>query len=197
MKKLLILILPAVLMFSCNNVTELPQVTTTNPIVSDTAVIIGGDVTFTEGDNKTTRGVLVDELINKGTDEKPTMYFESALFNGLSFDVYEDGQLKSEANYKDGKQDALEKFWSVDGKLTYEANYKDGKQDGLEKRWFAWGTLGYEANYKDGKQDGVEKFYFETGQLDYQNYWKDGKQIGSTRPAPEEELVEESIKGDI
>ena len=71
------------------------------------------------------RRVLVDELINKGTDEKPTMYFESALFNGLSFDVYEDGQLKLEVNYKDGKQDGLSKEWYEDGQLDFEANYKD------------------------------------------------------------------------
>ena len=54
---------------SCNKVTELPQVTTTNPVVSDTAFIVGGDVTFTGGDNKTTRGVCWSTSPNPTTSD--------------------------------------------------------------------------------------------------------------------------------
>ena len=54
---------------SCNNVAELPQVTTTNPVVSDTAVIVGGDVTFTGGDKITTRGVCWSTSPNPTTSD--------------------------------------------------------------------------------------------------------------------------------
>ena len=54
---------------SCNNVTELPQVTTTNPIVSDTTIIVGGDVTFTGGDVNTTRGVCWSTSPNPTTSD--------------------------------------------------------------------------------------------------------------------------------
>ena len=64
------------------------------------------------------------------------MYFESALFNGLSFDVYEDGQLKLEENYKDGKLDGLAQYLYDNGQLKYEANYKDRKEDGVRIDWF-------------------------------------------------------------
>ena len=60
MKKLIVALMAMLFVTSCNNVTELPQVTTTNPVVSDTAVIVGGDVTFTGGDNKTTRGGVLE-----------------------------------------------------------------------------------------------------------------------------------------
>ena len=66
MKKLMIALSAMLFVTACNNVTELPQVTTTNAVVSDTAVIVGGDVTFIGGDNNTTRGVCWS------TSPKPT-----------------------------------------------------------------------------------------------------------------------------
>lgn len=57
MKKLILSLLAIVLMTSCNNVTELPQVVTTNAVITDTAIYLGGDVTFTGGDRQTVRGI--------------------------------------------------------------------------------------------------------------------------------------------
>jgi antitoxin component YwqK of YwqJK toxin-antitoxin module len=37
------------------------------------------------------------------------MYYEGVLFNGIGFDVYKNGQLKGEVNYKNGKRDGLYK----------------------------------------------------------------------------------------
>ena len=69
MKKLMIALSVILFVTSCNKVTELPQVTTTNPVVSDTAFIVGGDVTFTGGDNKTTRGVCWSTSPNPTTSD--------------------------------------------------------------------------------------------------------------------------------
>jgi surface protein len=60
MKKVLLLV-SLMIVFSCNKVTDLPQVTTSNAMVSDTAVILSGDVTFTGGDKNTTRGICWSE----------------------------------------------------------------------------------------------------------------------------------------
>ena len=69
MKKLMIALSAMLFVTSCNNVTELPQVTTSNPAVSDTAVMAGGDVTFTGGDNKTARGVCWSTIPNPTTSD--------------------------------------------------------------------------------------------------------------------------------
>ena len=82
MKKLMIALSALLIVTSCNNVTELPQVTTTNPVVSDTAVIVGGDVTFTDGDNNTTRGVCWS------TSPNPTTAENFLLDNALGIGVY-------------------------------------------------------------------------------------------------------------
>ena len=86
MKKLMIALSAMLFVTSCNNVTELPQVTTTNPTVSDTAVIVGGDVTFTGGDNNTTRGVCWSTSPNPTTSDS----FKMDASNGsgeFSFDI--------------------------------------------------------------------------------------------------------------
>jgi len=96
---------------------------------------------------------------------------------GFVREWYEDGQLKSECNYKDGKRDGAEKGWYEDGQLKYECNYKDGKRDGAEKGWYEDGQLKSECNYKDGKWD-LWKGWNEDGQLQF-NY-KDGRHAGNT-----------------
>ena len=72
--------------------------------------------------------VLMDELINKGSNRDPIMYSEKGLFNGIGFDVFENGQIKYEENYKDGKREGIYKEWYENGELYYEGNYKDGKR---------------------------------------------------------------------
>ena len=79
--------------------------------------------------------VLYDELTDKGTGEKPIMYYEGALFNGVGFSVYQDGQLEWEENYKDGKKDGLAKYWYENGQLRFEVNWKDGEPDYSYKSW--------------------------------------------------------------
>ena len=96
MKKLMIALSAMLFVTSCNNVTELPQVTTTNPVVSDTAVIVGGDVTFTDGDNNTTRGVCWSTSPNPTTSDN----FMLDASNGAgvySFDIL--GQLMPNTEY--------------------------------------------------------------------------------------------------
>jgi antitoxin component YwqK of YwqJK toxin-antitoxin module len=70
--------------------------------------------------------VLQDELINKGTIESPLMYFEGKPFTGVAFAVHENGQLRSEFNYKAGKEDGLWSNWDDNGVLTDNGKSIDG-----------------------------------------------------------------------
>ena len=78
------------------------------------------------------------------------MYFEGKPFTGVGFDVYSNGLMMFEANYKNGKLDGLFKFWYLNGQLANSSNYKDGELDGLDKGWYEDGRLGYSFNWKDG-----------------------------------------------
>ena len=63
MKKLLF-ILSGILLLSCNRVTELPQVTSPNLVVTDTGLFARSEVNFTGGDRNTTRGFCWSESPN-------------------------------------------------------------------------------------------------------------------------------------
>lgn len=121
--------------------------------------------------------VLLVQLTNKGTEESPTMYFESKLFTGVCFDAYEDGQLAYEYRYKDGKNDGLCQRWNADGQLAYEGNCKDGEMDGLSRGWYEDGKLRYKSNFKDNELDGLSQGWYENGLLKFELNFKDGVEI--------------------
>ena len=101
--------------------------------------------------------------------------YEDGKLHGLSKEYFENGQLKFIHNHKNGEYHGLLKGYYVDGKLKYEFNYKNDKKDGLCKDYFENGQLKFEGNYKEGKLDGLCKDYFENGQLKFEGNYKEGK----------------------
>jgi antitoxin component YwqK of YwqJK toxin-antitoxin module len=96
--------------------------------------------------------------------------------DGLYRRWHENGQLESEANYKDGNLDGLYREFHENGKIKEEENYKDGNLDGLCRSWYCDGQLGEEANYKTGKLEGLYRRWTQTGKLDADVDYKDGRQ---------------------
>ena len=63
--------------------------------------------------------VLIDDLTNKGKEDSPIMYIEGKLFSGIGFEVYPNGQLKNERNYKDGILHGLQKTYIDENRRSY------------------------------------------------------------------------------
>jgi antitoxin component YwqK of YwqJK toxin-antitoxin module len=97
--------------------------------------------------------------------------------DGVQRGWYENGQLAYERNYKDGETVGVFRWWHKNGQLEFEWTYKDGKEDGVQRRWYENGQLAYEWNKKDGKDDGVFRNWYENGQLDYEEYYINGKEV--------------------
>ena len=124
MKKLIVPLITMILITSCNNVTELPQVTTTNPVVSDTSVIVGGDVTFTGGDKNTTRGVCWSTSPNPTTSDN--FYISNSTGAGI-FNTEISIELEAQTTYyirafaenQVGKQYGNEVEFRVEWNLNY------------------------------------------------------------------------------
>ena len=57
------------------------------------------------------------------------VYFKSdtTLVSGVVRQWHDNGQLRSEEIYKDGKKDGVWKRWNEEGKLISEETYKDGE----------------------------------------------------------------------
>ena len=70
--------------------------------------------------------------------------------NGVVETRYDNGQLKTRENYKNGKLNGLYESWYETGKPWSRKNYKNGKRDGLHESWYENGQLELRASYKDG-----------------------------------------------
>ena len=86
---------------------------------------------------------------------------------------YNNGVLRYDGNWKDGKRNGKGKSFGVDGGLCYDGNWKDGKKDGKGK-YYNDGDLLYDGNWKDGKMDGMVKVYNQDGLIRTKEIWKEG-----------------------
>ena len=79
------------------------------------------------------------------TDKGKETYYKSKLFNGIGFDVYSNGQLKEEWNYKRGMKTA-HKVWYENGQLSEEATYYwTGRYIAERICWYDNGQLEYDS----------------------------------------------------
>jgi antitoxin component YwqK of YwqJK toxin-antitoxin module len=68
-------------------------------------------------------------------------------FTGNAVSFFENGQLKSKTNYKDGNIVGLTVSYYENGNLRSQLNYKDGKRDGFYKI------------FKEDESDSLESWY--------------------------------------
>ncbi|MDA7509052.1 toxin-antitoxin system YwqK family antitoxin [Akkermansiaceae bacterium] len=101
-------------------------------------------------------------------------------YTGKVFEFHDNGQKKSEGNYKDGKQDGHDVTWYDNGQKRSEGNYKDGKVHGPVVIWYENGQKRSEGNYKDGKLHGDGRGWHENGQKNFESEWKNGKETSRT-----------------
>ena len=72
-------------------------------------------------------------------------------FTGKNLCKYENGQKKSEGNFKDGKRDGVYNSWYKNGQIKSERIYKEDEEIGKWTYWHENGQKEHEVNYKDGK----------------------------------------------
>ena len=78
---------------------------------------------------------------------------------------YENGQLKGEGSFKNGKPEGLFKTYYDNGQLEGEGSFKNGKPEGLHKMYYDNGHLESEITYKNGKEIN-RKSYEDARQVD-------------------------------
>ena len=62
------------------------------------------------------------------------------------------------------KDNKLKTFWYENGEMKNQVNFKNGKMDGLLKGWYENGDKKLEKYFKDGKRDGSSVMWYENGQ---------------------------------
>ena len=71
--------------------------------------------------------------------------------DGLVEEFYDNGQLRSRKNYKNGKIDGLFESFHENGQLKERGNIKDLEQDGLWEYFDDGGNLTKTEEYKGGE----------------------------------------------
>jgi antitoxin component YwqK of YwqJK toxin-antitoxin module len=94
---------------------------------------------------------------------------------------YENGQIKEERNFKDGKNDGKFTYYYENGQIKEERHYKDGRwvrKDGKFISYYENGQIWEERNFKDGKLGGKYTYYHKNGQIKGEGNFKDDKRDG-------------------
>ena len=108
------------------------------------------------------------------------------LFSGSVFgqeevkkEYWENGKLRSETHYKNGKKDGLTTLCSEDGR-TGELEYKNGKLNGLKTTWYEHDSTRKRSRtrYKNGKKDGMAVEWYPSGRKKSTSHYKNDIENG-------------------
>ena len=75
------------------------------------------------------------------------------------------------------RTESLECFYHENGVLKTEVPFKDGKREGLAKDYYESGALKGEMPYKDDKMEGLGKAYYENGELKGEILYRNGEPV--------------------
>ena len=98
------------------------------------------------------------------------------LKDGERIKYYDDGQIESKSNYKNGKLHGQYTVWDEDGELFNEDNYIDGERHGKQTSYLD-GEVTQVDNYKDGERHGKQTSYLD-GEIFSEENYKDGERHG-------------------
>jgi antitoxin component YwqK of YwqJK toxin-antitoxin module len=94
-------------------------------------------------------------------------------------EFYENGSLKSEGNYIDGKTTGSWKYYFRNGKTEMAGSFnKAGKPEGDWKWYYDDGSIRKEESFRNGLSDGLMTEYDESGKIIAQGEYVDGNEQG-------------------
>ena len=125
----------------------------------------------------------VVRLLQKYNGRQPRPRGWSSPPDGWFRRYWENGNLRYEWYYKDGKQDGVSKSWWPNGDLKSKRNYKDGKLHGQQKSWYEDGSpdvihdgqLAGIRGFNNGEKEGLWIDYYPSGQVWMKKTYKSGK----------------------
>jgi antitoxin component YwqK of YwqJK toxin-antitoxin module len=93
---------------------------------------------------------------------------------------WDNGKLKIETHYKNGKQEGLETWWYKSGEKKQEMHWKNGKKDELRKSWYKSGKKKSVGKFKNGNSEGLDTSWYESGRKSDEHHWENGELHGVT-----------------
>jgi antitoxin component YwqK of YwqJK toxin-antitoxin module len=107
------------------------------------------------------------------------IYDERGYQQGKWKEYYNDGKLKSEGEYKDGKRIGEWIYYHNNGKIEQRGKFvAGGKPNGEWKWYYETGNLLREEKFRNGKEDGMMIEYSDTGNVITKGDFIDGEKDG-------------------
>jgi len=100
---------------------------------------------------------------NNQSQKKHADVDQKNIKDGIRKYYFDNGALKSEVPYKDGKRNGICKNYYESGKVNLQVDYKDGVKDGISIWYYENGNKYMESPYVEGKMDGEKKIFYESG----------------------------------
>jgi hypothetical protein len=93
-------------------------------------------------------------------------------------EYWDNGKLRRETHYKNGKLDGRQTMWRPSGIKSSETHWKNGKVDGLSTDWDEYGRKKISWHHKNGKAEGVTIGWYESGNKRFETSYKNDKKDG-------------------
>ena len=106
------------------------------------------------------------------------LYGLDEIQNGLYQRWYWNGQIKTQVNYVNGKEEGLFQCWYSTGYKFCEVNYVNGNFEGFYKSWHENGRRACQAYYVNGKQEGLSESWYPSGKQEETCYYRNGQKHG-------------------
>lgn len=73
--------------------------------------------------------------------ESHTFTYNGEPFTGVAFEQFDDGSIKSEFEYRDGREHGVAREFYTDGSVKSETHYRNGGPHGVDREWYENGKL--------------------------------------------------------
>ena len=93
--------------------------------------------------------------------------------NGLKKYYHENGEIRKEINYKDGKIDGFYITYYDNGQIESKIEIKDGLKQGLSSIYYRNGQLESKIFYNIDQPDGPYNIFYENGEVKEKGIFKD------------------------
>lgn len=106
-------------------------------------------------------------------------HYSDGVLSGDSFNKYDNGNIETEASYKNDYYNGIYKEYNLFGALTEASTFNEGTLDGPAKLYYDLGDgfLNYDLTYKNGEYDSVATQYYPSGAVKMKLCFKNGTKI--------------------
>ena len=121
----------------------------------------------------------IDEIKLDSTEMMAYVIDTEEPVTGIVFDLWPNGNLKSERECRNGKKSGVHKKWFEDGSLEAIGMFKDNKMDGVFLRFYEGGQT-FEETWMENDLPVCLKRYYPSGQLVFEYKFENGEFVSGS-----------------